>query len=121
MIAATSTHRTTLASTATATAIPEFLERAIDVDDPPSPFDAELPGAVFEVEGDVDDRMRLVELAIALLAERADGLCDRRVFSLGFGDSLDRLHVLGIRKLGSSRCPEGDRDRAIGLVREFVA
>jgi hypothetical protein len=39
--------------------------------------------------------MLLVELVSALLAERADGVRNRRVLSIGFGDPFYRLFVFG--------------------------
>lgn len=98
-----------------------FLELVVEVDGPLGILEGELRWAVLEVEGDVADLMLLVELASALLAERADGLRDRRVPGIGLGDSLDRLLVPGIGELGAGRGPESDRDRGVGLVRELVA
>jgi hypothetical protein len=72
-----------------------FLERAVELDDPLRLLDAELRGAIFQVEGDVADRMLLVELVTALLVERADGLRDGRVLAGGSRDPLYRLLVFG--------------------------
>jgi hypothetical protein len=47
-----------------------FLKWAVEADDPLCLLDAQLRGAVFQVEGDVADLVLLVELATALLAER---------------------------------------------------
>lgn len=59
-------------------------------------LDAELRGAVFQVEGNIADRMLLVELITALLAERTDGMRDRRVFAISSCDLFYRLLVSGI-------------------------
>ncbi len=100
---------------------PGFVERLVEAYYPLGLFDAQLRGAVLEVEGDVADRMLLVELATTLPVERADGLGDRRVLGVGFGDPLDRLLVLASGEFGSFRGPESDRDRAVGLVGELAA
>jgi hypothetical protein len=60
--------------------------------------------------------MLLVELVTALLVERADGLRDRRVLAIGFGDPFYRLLVFGVGEPGAGRGPESDRDRAVGLA-----
>ena len=70
-----------------------MLERAVEADDPLCLLDAELRGAVFQVEGIVADRMLLVELLTALLAERADGVRDRRGLAICLGDPFDRFLV----------------------------
>jgi hypothetical protein len=98
-----------------------FLERTVELDDPLCLLDAELRGAIFQVEGDVADRMLLVELVTTLLVERSDGLRDRRILAIGFGDPFYRLLVFRVRELGAGRSPESDRDGAVGLVRELVA
>jgi hypothetical protein len=98
-----------------------FLEWAVEFDDPLCLLDAELRGAVFQVEGDVADRMFLVELVSTLLAEWTDGMGDRRVLAIGFSDLFYGLLVFGIGELCTGRSPESDRDRAVGLVRELVA
>ena len=98
-----------------------FLERTVELDDPLCLLDAELRGAIFQVEGDVADRMLLVELVTTLLVERSDGLRDRRILAIGFGDPFYRLLVFRVRELGAGRSPESDRDRAVGLVGELVA
>jgi hypothetical protein len=98
-----------------------FLEQAVELDDPLCLLRAELRGAILQVEGDVADRMLLVELVTALLVERADGPRDRRVLAIGFGDPFYRLLVFSVGELGAGRCPESDRDRAVGLLGELVA
>ena len=98
-----------------------FLERTVELDDTLCLLDAELRGAVLQVEGEVADRMLLVELVTALLVKWADGLLEYRVLARGFGDPLYRLLVFGVGELGAGWCPESDRDRAVGLVGELVA
>src|SRR5215212_3152916 len=73
------------------------------------------------VERDVADRMLLVELVTALLAERSDCLGNRRVLAIGFGYPFYGLLVFGIREPGAGRGPESYWDRAVGLVGELVA
>ena len=65
--------------------------------------------------------MLLVELVTTLLVERSDGLRDRRILAIGFGDPFYRLLVFDVGELGAGWCPESDRDRAVGLVGELVA
>src|ERR687889_680730 len=54
-------------------------------------------------------------------AERTRGLRDRRVLRIGFDDPLDGLFVFEIREFVAFGGPQGDRDRAVGLVGELVA
>jgi hypothetical protein len=98
-----------------------FLEWAVELDDPLCLLDAELRGAVLQVEGDVADRTLLVELLSTLLAEWTDGVDDRRVLGIGSCDLFYRLLVFGMGELCTGRSPESDRDRAVGLGRELVA
>ena len=63
----------------------------------------------------------LVELVGTLLAEWTDGVGDRRVLAIGTCDLFYRLLVSGIGEFCTSRSPESDRDRAVGLLRELVA